>query len=90
MKVDQDFSAAIFNADFEKAARLIVSGKNMNGVSSKKTALQLARRAKRSDVVALLLRCGLARLLSLDAQIAVVRCFEEFCLDCGVEQKHLR
>jgi hypothetical protein len=24
MKVDQDFSAAIFNADFEKAARLIV------------------------------------------------------------------
>jgi translation initiation factor IF-3 len=67
MKVDQDFSAAIFNADFEKAARLIVSGKNMNGVSSKETALQLARQ-KRSDVVALL-RCGRARLLSLDAQI---------------------
>jgi len=36
----------------------IVSGKNMNGVSSKKTALQLARRAKRSDVVALLMRYG--------------------------------
>jgi hypothetical protein len=89
MKVDQDFSAAIFNADFEKAARLIVSG-NMNGVTSKETALQLARQAKRTDVVALLLRCGLARLLSLDAQIAVARCFEEFCLDCGVEQKHLR
>jgi hypothetical protein len=68
MKVDQDFSAAIFNADFEKAARLIVSGKNMNGVTSKETALQLARQAKRSDVVALL-RCGRARLLSLDAQI---------------------
>jgi hypothetical protein len=67
MKVDQDFSAAIFNADFEKAARLIVSG-NMNGVTSKETALQLARQAKRSDVVALL-RCGRARLLSLDAQI---------------------
>jgi translation initiation factor IF-3 len=67
MKVDQDFSAAIFNADFEKAARLIVSGKNMNGVSSKETALQLARQ-KRSDVVALL-RCGRKRLLSLDAQI---------------------
>ena len=47
MKVDQDFSAAIFNADFEKAARLLaegadinlVSGKNMNGVSKRETAL---------------------------------------------------
>ena len=66
MKVDQDFSAAIFNADFEKAARLLaegadinlVSGKNMNGVSSRETALQLARRAKRNDVVALLKRYG--------------------------------
>lgn len=36
----------------------IVSGKNMNGVSSKETALQLAKRAGRSDVVALLLRHG--------------------------------
>jgi ankyrin repeat protein len=36
----------------------IVSGKNMNGVSSKVTALQLAMRAKRSDVVDLLLRQG--------------------------------
>jgi ankyrin repeat protein len=36
----------------------IVSGRNMNGVSSKETALQFARRAKRSDVVALLMRYG--------------------------------
>ena len=36
----------------------IVSGKNMNGVSSHETALQLAMKAKRSDVVALLLRHG--------------------------------
>jgi len=36
----------------------IVSGKNMNGVSSNETALQLAIRAKRNDVVALLLRYG--------------------------------
>jgi len=36
----------------------IVSGKNMNGVSSRQTALQLARRAKRNDVVALLKRYG--------------------------------
>jgi ankyrin repeat protein len=34
----------------------IVSGKNMNGVSSSETALQLAIRAKRSDVVSLLRR----------------------------------
>jgi ankyrin repeat protein len=34
----------------------IVSGKNMNGVSSKETALKLARRAKRQDVVELLLK----------------------------------
>jgi len=26
MKVDQDFSAAIFNADFDKAARLLAEG----------------------------------------------------------------
>jgi ankyrin repeat protein len=36
----------------------IISGKNMNRVSSKVTALQLAKRAKRSDVVTLLLRYG--------------------------------
>ena len=36
----------------------IVSGKNMNGVASSETALQLARREKRSDVVALLLEHG--------------------------------
>jgi ankyrin repeat protein len=36
----------------------IVSGKNMNGVSGKETALQLAKRAGRNDVVALLLRRG--------------------------------
>jgi ankyrin repeat protein len=36
----------------------IGSGKNMNGVSSRQTALQLARRAKRNDVVALLKRYG--------------------------------
>jgi ankyrin repeat protein len=36
----------------------IVSGKNMNGVSSHETALQLATRAQRNDVVALLLRHG--------------------------------
>jgi ankyrin repeat protein len=36
----------------------IVSGKNMNGVSSNETALQLAKRAKRTDVVALLLQHG--------------------------------
>ena len=32
----------------------IVSGKNMNGVSSKETAIGLAKRAKRDDVVELL------------------------------------
>jgi ankyrin repeat protein len=36
----------------------LVSGKNMNGVSSKETAIQLARRAKRNDVVELLQRNG--------------------------------
>jgi len=36
----------------------VVSGKNMNGVSNKETSLQIARRAKRSDVVALLMRYG--------------------------------
>src|SRR5262245_23458709 len=36
----------------------IISGKNMNGVSSKETPLQLAARAKRSDVVDLLRRRG--------------------------------
>jgi ankyrin repeat protein len=36
----------------------LVSGKNMNGVSSRETAIQLARRAKRKDVVALLQRHG--------------------------------
>jgi len=36
----------------------MVSGKNMNGVSSDDTALLLARRRKRSDVVELLLRRG--------------------------------
>lgn len=36
----------------------IVSGKNMNGVSDDATALQFARRAKRQDVVDLLLRHG--------------------------------
>jgi ankyrin repeat protein len=36
----------------------IVSGKNMNGVSSNETALQLATRAGRNDVVDLLLRHG--------------------------------
>ena len=36
----------------------IVSGKNMNGVSSNETALQLAKRAKRGDVVTLLLQYG--------------------------------
>jgi ankyrin repeat protein len=36
----------------------IVAGKNMNGVSSDITALQLAKRAKRQDVVELLLRHG--------------------------------
>jgi ankyrin repeat protein len=37
-----------------------ISGKNMNGVRSNETALQLARRAKRDDVIALLLRHGAA------------------------------
>jgi len=36
----------------------IVSGRNMNGVSSDETALLLARRAKRQDVVDLLFRHG--------------------------------
>jgi ankyrin repeat protein len=36
----------------------IVSGKNMNGVSDDATALQFARRARRKDVVDLLLRHG--------------------------------
>jgi ankyrin repeat protein len=36
----------------------IVSGKNMNSVSSNETALQLAKRAKRRDVVSLLVRYG--------------------------------
>ncbi|HET9218792.1 MAG TPA: ankyrin repeat domain-containing protein [Terriglobia bacterium] len=36
----------------------IASGKNMNGVSSNQTALQIAKQAKRSDVIALLLRHG--------------------------------
>ena len=36
----------------------IVAGKNMNGVSSNQTALQIAKQAKRSDVIALLLRRG--------------------------------
>lgn len=36
----------------------IISGKNMNGVSSHETALLLARRGKRKDVVELLLRHG--------------------------------
>jgi ankyrin repeat domain-containing protein 17 len=35
-----------------------VSGKNMNGVSSNETALLLARRQKRSDVIDILLRRG--------------------------------
>ena len=39
----------------------IISGKNMNGVSNKDTALQLAARAKRSDVVDLLRRRGATR-----------------------------
>jgi ankyrin repeat protein len=34
MKVDQDFSAAIFNADFEKAARLLVKGADINLVTA--------------------------------------------------------
>jgi ankyrin repeat protein len=34
----------------------IISGKNMNGVSSEETALLLARRAGREDVVKLLLQ----------------------------------
>jgi ankyrin repeat protein len=36
----------------------IVSGKNMNGVSSTETALRLAKRAKRTDVVDLLVQHG--------------------------------
>jgi uncharacterized protein len=36
----------------------MVSGKNMNGVASRETALKLARRAKKTDVVALLQRYG--------------------------------
>jgi ankyrin repeat protein len=36
----------------------IISGKNMNGVSSNQTALQFAKQAKRNDVIALLLRHG--------------------------------
>jgi len=36
----------------------IVSGKNMNGVSSNETALRLATRAKRREVVSLLVRYG--------------------------------
>jgi len=36
----------------------IVSGKNMNGVSSKETAIGLAKRAKRDDVVELLRQAG--------------------------------
>lgn len=36
----------------------VVSGKNMNGVNSKETALQLASRANRTDVVALLRKHG--------------------------------
>jgi ankyrin repeat protein len=43
----------------------IVSGENMNGVSSRLTALQLARRAKRDDVVALLLSRGAHETTSL-------------------------
>ena len=47
----------------------MVSGKNMNGVSSKETALQLAGRAKRSDIVALLLRYGAQQKPSLIARV---------------------
>jgi len=34
MKVDQDFSAAIFNADFEQAARLLAEGADINKVTT--------------------------------------------------------
>jgi len=56
MKVDQDFSAAIFNADFEKAARLLAEDADINKVT---TTMEPDERGMYEDTTTYLIEAAL-------------------------------